>query len=185
MPTLPGVGDRIDAGGPDTKPTSHVAEVSELIGQEGAKPSTLVGFSYGGLVAGVTAATAPDQFRRLISLDAFVPQSGASRPESFPAVWAPWRPESIPDAVEQTLCRRGFHPIGTYREPAPIQPPFPAERTLPISCTAKPPDDPTPAIAASTRAAGIRVVEIATGHLAMLTMPDQLVGWLLDERCSP
>jgi len=38
-------------------------------------------------------------------------------------------------------------------------------------------------IAASTRAAGIRVVEIAAGHFAMLTMPDQLVGLLLDQRC--
>ena len=85
-----------------------------------------------------------------------------------------------PAAVEQTLSRRGFHPIGTYREPAPIQPPFPADRTLFISCTAKPPDDPTLRIAASTRAAGIRVVAIAAGHFAMLTMPDQLVGLLLD-----
>ena len=139
--------------------------MSELSGRERGQSPTLVGFSYGGLVAGVTAAAAPERIGRLIYIDAFIPQPGVSMLESLPAAVADqmeqlartagdgWKLPPLPltrlggvgpvaagidpAAVEQILSRRGFHPIGTYREPAPIQPPFPADRTLFISCTAK------------------------------------------------
>lgn len=38
----------------------------------------LVGFNYGGLVAGVAAARMPDRVHRIVYVDAFVPQPGRS-----------------------------------------------------------------------------------------------------------
>lgn len=82
------------------------------------------------------------------------------------------------DRGRAVLARRGPHPIGTYREPAPADPPFPAEHTLYVSCTNKPAGDPMLRIAAGMRAAGGAVVELDAGHFAVLTA-DEVVASLV------
>ncbi len=84
------------------------------------------------------------------------------------------------EAVRAVLARRGPHPLGTYREAAPIDATFPAERTRFVSCTEKPPGDPTLRIAAAMRSAGVAVIELDAGHFACLTTPDELVACLVD-----
>ena len=74
-------------------------------------------------------------------------------------------------------------PVATYTEPVP--PGTARSVALPrvfIHCTANPPTTPDVfgPFAAQARAQGWKVHEIATGHLAMLTAPRELVEVLHD-----
>lgn len=186
-PTLSGVGERVDEGGPGTDLSTHVGEIIELTAD--LADVTLVGFSYGGLVAGVTAARVPQRVRRLVYLDGFVPQPGRAMIDALPpevadrmrqvahAMGDGWRIPPLPieqlgglgrvagsvdaDHLDAVLARRGPHPLGTYEEPAAMDGPFPADRTRYLWCSGKAGDDPMARVAAGVRAAGIEVTELA------------------------
>jgi pimeloyl-ACP methyl ester carboxylesterase len=206
-PTLTGVGGRAAEGARDTNLSTHVDEVVELIDADPSRPWVLVGFSYGGLVAGGAADRAPDRMAALIYLDAFVPVPGRSMFDLMPAQLRQmlesgartsgdgWQMPPVPleqlgslgaagrgvdlERVRKLLARRAGHPIGTYREPAPA--PNPLARGVPrayIACTDHPAQDPMTAVAAAVRQAGVPVHSLATGHFPMLTMPVELADLL-------
>lgn len=183
-----------------------VDEVGELV--EWIDPGVvLVGFSYGGLVAGVAAARMPDRVHRLVYVDAFVPQPGRSLFDALPPPVADqmrqladevgdgWKLPPAPvellgglgrvrenidvTRLDTLLSRRGPHPLGTYQEPAPDLVPFPVERTRHISCTDKHPGDPMVAIAAAVHSAGVPVQEVQAGHFALLIVPDEVAAEVL------
>ena len=147
-PTLTGVGDRAAEGGPDTNLSTHVGEVVEQLDADPSRRWVLVGFSYGGLVAGGAIDRVPDQVAALIYLDAFVPVPGRSMFDLMPAQLrdmleagtrisdSGWQMPPVPlerlgslgaigrgvdlDQVRELLARRAGHPIGTYREPVGV-----------------------------------------------------------------
>ncbi len=205
-PTLIGIGERLAEGGPHTSLSEHVREVADLLR---TRPGVrLVGFSYGGLVAGIVAAQDPDRVRRLVYVDGFLPQPGRAFLDALPpevgaqmqqladAHGDGWRLPPMPlervgglgavspdvdrGWLDAMLARRGPHPLVTYREPVPAMEAFPPTRTVYVACTDKPPGDPMGRIAEAARAAGIPVRALHTGHFAMLTQPAELAA-LLDE----
>ena len=202
--TLTGDGERAHLRTPDVSLQTHIDDVLGLVEAEELSDLMLVGHSYGGMV--ITGAAAalrsrdPRRVRSLVYVDAMVPLPGegwgdAHAPEIVAARRAaaaahdnalpPPDPASgfaLSAADVDWLRRRHVpHPFGMYR--VPLHYDGALVEALPrlfIDCT----DPAYPTIDAMRQRVraqpGWRVVELATGHFPMLTLPEALVRHLLD-----
>ena len=202
--TLTGDGERAHLRTPDVSLQTHIDDVLGLVEAEELSDLVLVGHSYGGMV--ITGAAAalrsrdPRRVRSLVYVDAMVPLPGegwgdAHAPEIVAArrAAAAAHDNALPppdpatgfalSAADTDWLRRRHvpHPFGMYRVPlhydgALIE----ALPRLFIDCTQ--PAYPTiDAMRRRVRAQpGWQVVELATGHFPMLTLPEALVRHLLD-----
>jgi len=197
--TLTGLGERAHLPSAAITLDTHVADVLGLIEAEELNAPILVGHSYGGMVITGVADRSADKRRpaRLVYLDAVVPQPRESWSSGHSAETRAARRAAIlklghlppPDpsifglAGEDAawVARRQTPQPGAVYD-APLA--FDAARLagLPrtfIDCTSP----ALPTIDASRRRvrseAGWQVVEIATGHDAMISAPNELLRVLL------
>jgi len=77
-PQLTGQGDRVHLARPDIGLTTHIDDVVNTILYEDLHDIILVGHSYGGMVISGVADRVPDRIKRLVYLDAMVPNDGDS-----------------------------------------------------------------------------------------------------------
>lgn len=77
-PSLTGLGERVHLATPEVGLATHVNDVVNAILYEDFHDIVLVGHSYGGMVISGVADRVPDRIRRLVYLDAFVPEDGES-----------------------------------------------------------------------------------------------------------
>jgi pimeloyl-ACP methyl ester carboxylesterase len=77
-PQLTGLGERVHLSRPDIGLSTHIDDVVNTILFEDLHDIILVGHSYGGMVISGVADRVPDRIRRLVYLDAFVPNDGES-----------------------------------------------------------------------------------------------------------
>jgi len=77
-PTYTGLGERAHLARPDIDLTTHVNDVLSVLEFEDLSEVTLIGHSYGGMVATGVADQAGDRIARVIYLDAFAPKNGQS-----------------------------------------------------------------------------------------------------------
>ena len=77
-PTLTGLGERAHLANPAIDLATHVADVVNLIEAEELDEVVLLGHSYGGMVVTGVADRAAARLRRVIYLDAFLPEDGKS-----------------------------------------------------------------------------------------------------------
>lgn len=75
-PSLTGLGERVHLASPDVTLNTHIADVVNTILFEELTEIVLVGHSYGGMVITGVADRVPDRIRKLIYLDAMVPDDG-------------------------------------------------------------------------------------------------------------
>ena len=75
-PSLTGLGERKHLAHPGIDLDTHVEDVVSLLEMEDLEDVVLVGHSYGGMVVTGAADRAHARIRRLVYLDAFVPESG-------------------------------------------------------------------------------------------------------------
>ena len=75
-PTLTGQGERAHLASPDVGLYTHIKDVVNLILYEDLHDIILVGHSYGGLVVTGVADSIPGRIKKLIYLDAYVPEDG-------------------------------------------------------------------------------------------------------------
>ena len=201
-PTLSGLSDRahllkcgIDLG-------THISDVANLLVYEDLSDVILVGNSYAGMVISGVAAHVPERLRLLVYLDAYVPDAGQSAVDLWPEERRAAAQEadptgeglaqppplslfgvSEPGLVDWVDARLTPHPIGTYTQPVPPGDAASAalERTF-VYCTGNPsttPDVFGPS-AEKARSLGWEVREMAAGHVAMLTAPEELSALLLE-----
>lgn len=195
--TLTGTGERTHQLAPGITLRSHVDDVAAVVEAEELRGAIVVGHSYGGMVITGLADRMPERIARLVYLDAVVPlpgecwssthaeQTKAQRRESIATTG------SIPPAdpalfgltgadAEWVARRQTPQPGGVYDDP--LQ--FDAARVaaLPrtfIDCNA--PALPTIAVMRERvrQQPGWQVLEIATGHDAMISAPQELQRALL------
>ena len=195
--SLTGVGERAHINPKTTTLDTHIADVASVIEAEEMLDAILVGHSYAGMVITGVADRIAARLRHLVYLDAVVPHNGESWSSHHAGDTQTARRKSIaeqgllppPDpsifglegADRAWVARRQTpQPGGLYD--TPLQ--FDAARVaaLPrtfISCTS-----PALATIATMRERvraepGWRVVEIATGHDAMISAPKALLDVLL------
>ena len=201
--TLTGVGERAHLLSSSIRLRTHILDVLGLIDCEELDDVVLVGHSYGGMViTGVAEELLQRQrtlLRHLVYVDAVTPHPGESWSSQHAPEVVRTRIEGAtqsggiaippPDAGifglqgadrEWVNRRQTPQPFGVYQDPLP----FDAGRlaTLPrtfIDCT-------TPALATIAimrrrvrQEPGWHVVELATGHDAMVTAPQELAQALL------
>lgn len=80
-PSLTGLGDRVHLATPEVGLTTHVDDVVNLLRFEDLHDVVLVGHSYGGMVITAVADREPARIRRLVYLDALLPDSGETAME--------------------------------------------------------------------------------------------------------
>jgi pimeloyl-ACP methyl ester carboxylesterase len=85
-PTLTGLGERRHVGQDSADLTTHVDDVVAHIELEDLKAVTLVGWSYGGIVATGVLARLPHRLKSIVYLDAFVPDDGEALVDYLPPV---------------------------------------------------------------------------------------------------
>ncbi len=201
-PTLTGLGDRAHLFHPDIGLADHVADVVALIEAEELSDLVLVGHSYAGMVISGVAERAAGRIRRLVYLDAFVPEHGQSlmalaRPA--PAGEAPPRPEGnrvpsrttsffgIDDADDAAWVARRVvdQPLLTMTQP--LDAPTGAAQSLPrtfVYCSGRPMGSFDQFKARFETDPAWRYHDLPTGHDAMVTDPAGLAALLLAEAAA-
>ena len=77
-PQLTGQGERVHLARPDIGLNTHIDDVVNTLLYEDLRDIILVGHSYGGMVISGVADRVPDRIKRLVYLDAIVPNDGDS-----------------------------------------------------------------------------------------------------------
>jgi pimeloyl-ACP methyl ester carboxylesterase len=202
--TLTGVGERAHLMSGDIRLRTHVRDVLSLIASEELGEVVLVGHSYGGMViTGVADALLKQGsavLRHLVYVDAIVPKPGESWSSTQPPEMVAARLKAAkeaggvaippPDAGVFGLKgedaawvnrRQTPQPLGVYQDPLA----FDAARVAKLPRTFIDCVSPAlPPIAESRKRVraepGWQVVELATGHEPMVSMPGELAKVLLD-----
>lgn len=199
-PTLTGVGERRHLLSAQVDLETHIQDVIGVLEAEELEDVVLVGHSYAGLVISGVAARAGARLRQLVYLDALLAEDGQSWADAFPPEVAEARrrgatvtngvktipapdPEiygfANPADTEWVRRRLTPHPYAPFEQKSRLGGPLGSG--LPRIYV----DSTEPAIAAlatiKDRYRGKPewpFVELKTGHDAMLSAPDELVGIL-------
>jgi len=197
-PSLTGLGERRHLARPEIDLDTHIEDVVSLLELEDLADVVLVGHSYGGMVITGAADRAYRRVARLVYLDAFVPENGKclldyAVPERAArmraegeaagsvappplALWGLVRPEHI----EFVKPREVRHPYRTMAQPIALRNERETAR-LPktfIYCSSPATGSFDQFAAKYRRAPGWTFHELATGHDAMILVPDALADLL-------
>ena len=198
-PTLTGVGDRSHLLDCNVDLNTHITDITSLIEYEDLSDVILVGHSYAGMVITGVAAKIPELLSQVIYLDAYLPDDGQSEVDLWPedmrreilsdiaAGSGVRKPPSLaflgitdPDLGDWLNQRMTPHPLATYNHPPPVGGTKVASlRYSYIHCTAGQTTSLFATFARKARANDWPVFELATGHAAMLTAPQELAAILL------
>ena len=201
-PTCTGLGERSHLLSEDITLDTFTEDIAKVIEFEELDDIILVGHSFGGLPISGVADRMPERIRHLVYLDSLILQGGESpfgvlppdvvearrqaAEETSGGLSLPVPPPSAfavtdPDDVAWLERRLTPHPLGTYTSPLNIS--GPVGNDLPrtyIACT----DPPYAVLAAvwdwAREQPDWKWDEIATGHDAMVTAPDELSEMLMD-----
>jgi pimeloyl-ACP methyl ester carboxylesterase len=188
-PSYTGLGERSHLARPEVNLDTHITDAVNVLVYEDLREVVLVGHSYGGMVATGVADRARDRVRRLVYVDAFVPEDGqslfdltgdganvrASAVDGWRVPPRPLPPDTPPDDVPWIAARRMHQPIGTLEQPLTL---VHGALTLPrdyILCTRS---DLFRRFAEKAAAAGWSVHTLDASHNPHITMPSQLAELL-------
>lgn len=199
-PTLTGLGERAHLAGPAVDLETHIKDIVGVLETEELENVLLLGHSYGGMVVTGAADRVPRRIARLVYLDAFVPETGKNlldyvvpeRGERFreeggrtgsvtpppPLLWGITRPE---DAAWLTR-HESRHPFASMRQPLRLQNEAALAR-IPkafIYCSSPATGSFDQFAARYRNDPAWRFFELATGHDAMILVPEALARILLE-----
>jgi pimeloyl-ACP methyl ester carboxylesterase len=206
-PTLTGLGERRHLGRPDTDLDTHIEDVLGLIEAEDLTGVLLVGQSYGGAVVTGVADRASDRIRRLVYVDAFVPEDGESvnglSGEKFTdhfralaaeggdgwrvPVWFDAEDQALPDHLaEWYMSHVGPHPLASLDQPLRLTGAVDTVPTTYIDC--EPPKAASWLFKMSVERARMRgwdLLHLPVGHDAHVIDPDGLARLLVEIASVP
>ena len=131
-PTYTGLGERAHLARPDVNLTTHITDVVQVLEMEDLTDVVLIGHSYGGMVATGVADRIAQRLRRVIYLDAFVPEDGqslasltgqdpatmrAEAEDGWRAAYRPMPPDTPQADLDWAMPRRMSHPVECFIEP--------------------------------------------------------------------
>jgi pimeloyl-ACP methyl ester carboxylesterase len=197
-PTLTGLGERAHLARPGIDLALHIQDVVAVLEMEDLRDVVLLGHSYGGMVVTGAADRAPERIRRLVYLDAFVPEDGKCLLDyALPERAARFREEGeregsvtpppvslwglvAPEHVAFTRPRENRHPYHCFTQPIRLV--NSAARALPktfVYCSS-PATGSFDQFAAKYRGdPAWRFHELKTGHDCMILVPEEVAAILL------
>jgi pimeloyl-ACP methyl ester carboxylesterase len=194
-PSLTGVGERSHLAGPDVGVETHVQDIVNVLFYEDLSDVILIGHSYGGMVATAVADRASERIRRVVYLDAFVPQDGqslaslapsgrAAQPPTSADDWQvepnPTPPDTSPEDRTWIMERRGAQSRKTFVEPVHLTGAIDQLPRTYIYCLQPGPGDHFHQFRARARSEpGWQYQEIDATHNPHITVPDRLAEILL------
>lgn len=186
--TLTGLGERAHLASPDVDLDTHIRDVVGVLEYYDLLEVVLVGHSYGGMVITGAADKCGNRIAHLVFVAAHAPRDGESAAQLCGAAqlaqimeivrehgeswwWAP--PADAPRFMTP-------HPVKTLIQPISLKNPalLASIAHTYVCCTE--PRDPWDKSAERARTEGWRYCEFATGHMVMLTMPNQFASLLLE-----
>lgn len=195
--TLPGLAERKGELDASIRLSTHLDDVRARV-ERASGPVVLVGHSYAGVVVTPVAAALPDRVGRLVYLDAFIPKSGQSMLAMMKAEYSEkWRARakaasnglwvppmldakamgiSDPKEATQVDARLTPHPMATLEDAVTFDEAALARVERRYVWCAKYPGFKR--YADQARALGWTVRELAAGHDAVWTHPDETAAAL-------
>jgi len=89
-PSLFGTGETAHLANPQIGLDTHIQQIVNLIEYEDLKDLVLVGYSYSGMVVTGVVDRIPERIRRVIYIDAFLPENGESTMSFVPGMHSPF-----------------------------------------------------------------------------------------------
>lgn len=197
-PTYTGLGERAHLARPEVDLSTHIQDVLAVLEFENLTDVTLLGHSYGGMVATGVADQARGRIARVVYIDAFAPNDGQSlfdlvgpKAEGNMRAGAAkdgdgWRlpinpmpPDTAPEDVAWASPRRRPQPIRTFEQRLKLESKEPPPPRHYIYATRNGPGDVFRQF--STRAkseAGWKSYELDCSHNPHITCPDALMALL-------
>lgn len=185
-PQLTGLGERVHLARADVGLTTHIEDVVNMILYEDLHDVILMGHSYGGMVITGVADRVPDRIRKLIYVDAFVPNDGESV-MSFSATRGDWlKPMIKGDFIvppwvkpDQPPPHDVPQPLRTFTDPLVLKNKaalkIPAVYILTVEANKEASKDDFWAQAERARARGWPVEQLTADHNAQWSAPEALV----------
>lgn len=197
-PSYTGLGERSHLAHRDIDLETHIADVLGVLQFEDLKDVTLIGHSYGGMVATGVADRAADRISRVVYLDAFVPRNGQalmdltsprfrdSKVAATNATGGGWRvpPNPMPpDTSEKDLAwanpLRVTQPLKTLLQPIRLTGAVERLSRTYVYCKQTSPEDPFRQFAERARTeAGWKLFDIDASHNPHITSPQELANLL-------
>ena len=197
-PTYTGLGERVHLASNDVRLDTHIEDVVKVFEFEDLRDVTLVGHSYGGMVATGVGDRIPDRISQVVYIDAFVPRNGESlfdlqvpddriglveaARKTGDAMRIPPRPMP-PDTSAADLAwgnpRRVPQPIAAFEQPIRLTGAVELLRRTYIYCTKARPGDVFRQFAERAKSEnGWKYREIDASHNPHITVPDELTEML-------
>ena len=194
--TLTGLGERTHLVSRDIGLDTHILDIIQVLEYKNLNEVMLVGHSYGGLVIGGVAEKVPERIRRLVYLDAYIPQDNQSAFDIIPGLEIIYKERALkeqgsewlvasytleefgvtnPDDIKWMNPRLSPMPWHTHDQPLRIT--NPKAKILPksyICCT----EFGNAQFKAQKSPADWDYHELMKGHDVMITAPKQLVRLL-------
>jgi pimeloyl-ACP methyl ester carboxylesterase len=200
-PTLTGLGERAHLARSRVDLDLHVQDVVALMEMEDLREVVLVGHSYGGMVVTGAAERSPERVRRVVYLDAFVPESGKCLLDyvdiAVPGRSAGFRKEgeesgfvsppplslwglANPEHVAFARQRQAPHPYHCFTQPIRLVNSSAAALPKTFIYCSSPATGSFDQFAAKYRGdPKWRFYELKTGHDCMILVPDEVAALLL------
>ncbi|MGC1929823.1 MAG: alpha/beta hydrolase, partial [Candidatus Nitrosopolaris sp.] len=102
-PTLTGLGERSHLVSRDIRLDTHILDIIQVLEYENLNEVILVGHSYGGLVIGGVAEKLPERIRRLVYLDAYIPQDNKSAFDIIPGLENVYKERALKEEAREWL----------------------------------------------------------------------------------
>jgi len=200
-PTQTGLGERSHLLSGSITMETFVQDLVNVVEFEELSDIILVGHSYGGRSVAGLADRMPQRIRRLVFLDAGLPEAGKSYLDALPSKRRETRLKQasespgglsiapppdldfgVIDPADAAWVRRHLtpQPLGSYSTPVPLRNPI--GNGVPctyIRCTAPPFPTTDPSARYAISRQDWEYLELATGHDAMITAPQELSEILL------
>ncbi|WP_262849060.1 alpha/beta fold hydrolase [Mumia quercus] len=198
-PSLAGAGERAPAAAQVSGLDDWVAELVALVEMEDLRDVVLVGHSQGGVVVRAVADRLPDRLRRVVYLDAGVPDAGERAVDLTPAppgFALPPRDALVPPRAPQPagdLDAATAAWLADRLTPTPVAPSLDPltvadEHGVPVTyvfCDGTPEGYPSQTTRGRLDARGVAYEVIGAGHDAPLTAPGVVADLLMREAARP
>jgi pimeloyl-ACP methyl ester carboxylesterase len=192
-PSLTGQGERVHLASASIDLTTHINDVVNMILFEDLRDIVLVGHSYGGMVITGVADRVPERIRKLIYLDAFLPNSGESVFTANPQNENWLRPMEKDGMIVPSWTKADQRPprdvpqsIKTFSEPIVLKNPKARDIVgvyiLTVDEGKKPAEDTFSIFAERSKKRQWKYIEMIADHNPQWSKPQELVRLLEDNK---